>query len=105
MTCRTQYFPGQEDDPYELKIRRPDEKGFYILNKLYITPFTHQEVKKYLNKKFGYFKLWNNGKKKRALSLVSRARHIVMRPMMLSYIDYLVDEEKTFQSSQYQKHG
>lgn len=36
MTCRTQYFPGQENDPYELKVKRSDEKGFYTLNKLYL---------------------------------------------------------------------
>ncbi|MCB0596907.1 MAG: hypothetical protein H6557_20665 [Lewinellaceae bacterium] len=31
ITCRTQYFPGQEDDPYELKFKRSDGKGFYML--------------------------------------------------------------------------
>ena len=98
MTCRTQYFPGQEEDPYELKIRRPDEKGYYILNKLYLSPFTHKEVKRYLNKKFGYLNFWNKAKKERAMQVVGKARHLVMRPMMLSYIDYLIEGNQNFRS-------
>lgn len=98
MTCRTQYFPGQEDDPYELKIKRPDEKGYYILNKLYISPFNEKEVKQYLNKKFGYLPLRNRAKKKRAAQVVGQARHLVMRPMMLSYIDYLLEDNRSYRS-------
>lgn len=64
ITCRTQYFPGQEEDPYELKIKRPDEKGFYTLNKLYISPFNEQEVKKYLNKKVRYYPIHKSKKEK-----------------------------------------
>ena len=52
LTCRTQYFPGQEDDPYELKIQRPDQNGYYILNKLYISPFDDEEIEHYLKKKY-----------------------------------------------------
>jgi hypothetical protein len=93
ITCRTQYFPGQEEDPYELKIKRPDEKGFYTLNKLYISPFNEKEVNKYLNKKFGIIPFINQKKKKRALKIVSKSKNLVMRPMLLSYIDYLIEDE------------
>jgi hypothetical protein len=95
ITCRTQYFPGQEDDPYELEIKRPDEKGFCILNKLYISPFNEEEVKKYLNKKFGIIPFINQKKKKQALEIVSKSKNLVMRPMLLSYIDYLIEGEFT----------
>ena len=99
MTCRTQYFPGQEEDPYELKVKRPDERGFYTLNKLYISPFTDQEVKQYLNKKFGYLSLWNRAKKKRANQVVQQSHQLIMRPMMLSYIDYLVEDNRVYDSA------
>lgn len=95
ITCRTQYFPGQEEDPYELKIKRPDEKGFYILNKLYISPFNEKEVKKYLNKKFGVIPFIHRKKKKRAFKIVSKSKNLVMRPMLLSYINYLIEDEVT----------
>lgn len=98
LTCRTQYFPGQEDDPYELEVKRPDEKGFYKLNKLYLSPFTLDEVKTYLRKKYGFLPFINWKKKKQALQVVGQAKHLVMRPMMLSYIDLLVDHGRNFQS-------
>ncbi len=97
ITCRTQYFPGQENDPYELTIKRPDEKGFYTLNKIYISPFSDKDVKRYLNKKFGLFG-WINHKKKRALKVVQMSNLILVRPMILSYIDYLIEEKESFQS-------
>jgi formylglycine-generating enzyme len=98
MTCRTQYFPGQEDDPYELKVKRPDERGFYTLKKMYLSPFTMEEAKQYLRKKYGFLPFVHRRKKKRALQVVGQAKHLVMRPMMLSYIDLLVGNTRTFDS-------
>lgn len=98
ITCRTQYFPGQEDDPYELKIRRPDEKGFYTLNKIYISPLNDKEVRCYLNKKYGWIGFVNYKKKKKALKVVSQAENLVVRPMLLSYIDYLIEEPGTYKN-------
>jgi hypothetical protein len=95
MTCRSQYFPGQEDDPYELKIRRPDEQGHYILNKLYISPFTMREVRRFLRKKYGWYFI-NRRKRQKAENIVRQARNLVMRPMLLNYIDYLLDGENTY---------
>ena len=99
MTCRTQYFPGQEDNPYELKVKRPDERGFYTLKKLYLSPFTLDEVKQYLRKKYGYLPFVHRNKKKRALQVIAQAKHLVMRPMMLSYIDLLVGDPRSFDSN------
>ena len=93
ITCRTQYFPGQEEDPYELKVKRPDERGLYTLNKLYISPFNEKEVRSYLNRKFGIIPFINQKKKSRALRIVSQSKNLVMRPMLLSYIDYLIEDE------------
>lgn len=99
ITCRTQYFPGQEDDPYELKILRPDEKGYYTLNKIYISPFTEGEVKKYLGKKFGVLPFINRKKKKLATEIISRSKNLIVRPMLLSYIDYLLEDGKVYDST------
>jgi len=98
MTCRTQYFPGQEDNPYELSVKRPDEKGLYKLNKLYISPFNDKEVSKYLNKKFGYWPHFIYPTKKEALDIVNRCKYLVMRPMILSYIDLLIGHNIYFNS-------
>ncbi len=99
ITCRTQYFPGQEDDPYEINFKRPDGKGFYVLKKLYLSPFTEKEVKRYLNKKFGYLRPWNWAKKKRAAGMVGKADYLLIRPMLLSYIDYLVEDKGSYHTN------
>ncbi len=101
ITSRTQYFPGQEAEAYELKIHRFDDKGFHTLGKLYISPFSDKEVKQYLNKKYGIFRFWNWKKKKKATAIVQKSPKLMVRPMLLSYIDLLVDDsnrafKKTF---------
>lgn len=99
ITSRTQYFPGQEHKPYELKIPRFDDKGFHTLAKLYISPFNNEEIKQYLNKKYGVFKFWNWKKKKIAQNVVHNSPKLMVRPMLLSYIDYLVDGNRTFKNT------
>ena len=99
ITSRTQYFPGQENQAYELKVPRFDEKGFHTLAKLYLSPFDDMEVKKYLDKKYGRFAFWNRKKKQTATSIVKNCPKLMVRPMLLAYIDYLVDGNPTFTST------
>ena len=99
ITSRTQYFPSQEETPYELKIRRFDKEGFHKLSKLYISPFEEKEVRMYLNKKFGILKLWNQKKKRKAQKITGHSHKLMVRPMLLSYIDLLVDEDKDYDAT------
>lgn len=99
ITSRTQYFPGQEDKPYELKIPRFGREGFHTLAKLYISPFEKKEIHRYLNKKYGVLKFWNRRKKHIAASVVQRSPKLMVRPMLLSYIDYLVDPKKVYNNT------
>jgi formylglycine-generating enzyme len=96
ITSRTQYFPGQEETAYELKIPRLGAAGFHSLVKCYISPFTTKEIRTYLRKKYGLFRLWNRKKKRRAQTIVARSPRLMVRPMLLSYIDYLVDDTKEY---------
>lgn len=96
ITSRTQYFPGQEKEDYELKIPRFDEKGFHILAKKYLSPFDEKDIKNYLNKKFGRIKFWNRTKKQKAASIVQNSPDLMVRPMLLSYIELLVESEREF---------
>ncbi len=99
ITSRTQYFPGQEDKPYKLEIPRFDEEGFHTLVKLYISPFDEKEIKCYLNKKYGVLKFWNFKKKHIAQQIISSSSKLMVRPMLLSYIDYLVDPNHSFSNT------
>ncbi len=98
-TCRTQYFPNQEDNPYELKVKRPDEKGYYILKKLYLSPFNRKEIKKYLNKQYPRYKVWSNSEKRRAMSIIENTPKLVVRPMILRYIKDLAEQGKTYNTT------
>jgi len=98
ITCRTQYFPQQELQDYELNIHKPGG-GFYKLNKYYLFPFSDAEVGKYLNKKYGRLKFWNRAKKEKAQTLVKNSHKLMSRPMLLSYLDNLVLEEKNYRFS------
>lgn len=99
ITSRTQYFPGQENQAYELKVPRFDDKGYHTLAKLYLSPFDDKEVKQYLNKKYGWFSVWNLHKKNLAKKIVKSSPKLMVRPMLLAYIDYLVDSNKLFSTT------
>jgi sulfatase modifying factor 1 len=99
ITSRTQYFPGQEDKPYELKIPRFDDKGFHTLAKMYLSPFDDDEIRRYLNKKYGVLQFWNRRKKRIAESIVKASPKLMVRPMLLAYIDYLVEDERQFKTT------
>lgn len=99
ITSRTQYFPGQEDKPYELKIPRYGREGFHTLAKLYLSPFDEKEIKRYLNKKYGLLRFWNRKKKRNATYIVNKSPKLMVRPMLLSYIDLLADQKQKFENT------
>ncbi len=96
ITSRTQYFPGEEDQPYELKIPTFDNKGFHTLAKFYLSPFDDKEIRCYLNKKYGISGFLNSSKKQKAQRIVHNSPKLMVRPMLLSYIDYLVDGDQHY---------
>ena len=99
ISSRTQYFPAQEENPYELNIPCFGKEGFYKLSKLYLSPFDEKDIKKYLNKKFGIFKIWNLKKKRKAKKITGDSHKLMVRPMLLSYIDYLVDDDSNYEKT------
>ncbi len=90
ITCRTQFFPEVEDDP----LKRP---GFFKLEEFtcpakYLSFFSDEMVNQYLNKRFPK-KMWLFNDKRRLLadSKVDKMRSLRCRPMLLSYIEDLVE--------------
>ncbi len=98
ITCRTQYFPQQENQDYDLQIRKPGG-GWYKLNKYYLFPFSDPEVRAYINRKYGRLKFWNRTKKEKARELVENSHKLMSRPMLLSYLDDLVMEDRAYRFS------
>jgi formylglycine-generating enzyme len=99
LTCRTQYFPQQENQDYELKVKKPDGKGFYKFQKYYVYPFSKSDIRNYLQKKYGVLNIKNIRKKKIAQQVANNNSTVMARPMLMSYIDDLVVDNKIYANS------
>lgn len=96
ITCRTQFFAKEEDIPSALPFsslsaaRAPRR----IVTR-YISPLQQDEIKVFLRKKFGRFSL----RYRNCLQFIEQYKELVARPMILSYIDYLVEKAPNYQYS------
>jgi hypothetical protein len=100
ITCRTQFFPSESQEPYETGVRKFDTEGGgqHIFRKIYLSPFDDKDIKIYLNKKFGRLNILNHQKKALAQMIVVKSPNLMVRPMLLSYIDDLIlpiDDQRT----------
>lgn len=98
-TCRTQFFPSEEEEPGETGILRfGDKRGYHVFHKLYLSPFDDKDIKKYIRKKFSFLSF---GKKRKAMQIVEQSPSLMVRPMLLNNIDDLLasdrEYEKTYQ--------
>jgi len=99
ITCRTQFFPNDQAIPRRTEIQRPGPRpaglpGTYELSKLYLAPFTDEQVKIYLKKRYSFLQ---KKKRKAALALIQRLPSLAVRPMLLAYIPELLESGKTFE--------
>ena len=95
ITCRDQFFDTEKDIPEETRwVSSGKEKNLINYLKVYISPFSDGDVEKYLSVKFGKFKFTR--KRKQARLIVNKCRSLMVRPLLLSYIDDLVDEKAEF---------
>ncbi len=102
ITCRTQFFPKDEEIPKETGIvkvapRDAGERGDHLFHKLYLSPFTDKQVEVYLNRRYSF---WQREKRKKAREMVEKVPNLTARPMLLSYINDLVlsDNEEVYYS-------
>lgn len=92
ITCRTQFFPDSKAEPKHTgKIKYGGNKGVEFM-KYYISPFNESEIDLYLKKKYhGFF-----GRKKieQSKKVIKNCPELMVRPMLLSYIDDLISDDK-----------
>jgi hypothetical protein len=93
ITCRTQFFPDHDVDPFEIPGRI--RIGAFICPSKYLSVFDDTQVSEYLEKRFPrrIFFDKNLAKRDRAKSIVARMGSLRCRPMLLSFIEDLVDAE------------
>lgn len=98
ITCRTQFFPSDEEVPTEAGyIKTYGDGGTeYKFQKLYLSVFEDKDIERYLKKRFSIFQ---RRRRARACKIVEKSPNLVMRPMLLGHIDDLVGEERPFRYS------
>jgi len=101
ITCRTQFFRKEEEIPREagiIKFSTIDlgDNREYIFYKLYLSPFTDEQVKRYLKQRFHF---WQRNKCRRVQEIINKIQQLTVRPMLLAYIPELVKSNKQFSYS------
>ncbi len=97
LTCRTQFFPSEEEEPKETGVMRfGGDGGERIFWKLYLSPFDDQDIRVYLRKRFRWYQ---QGKKRKARQIVKACPNLMVRPMLLSYIEDLLQRDKPYRTT------
>ena len=96
ITCRTQFFPSEAEEPDRTGYFSAGERGEYRFQKLYLSVFDDKNIKQYLKKRFSILQY---KKYKQAKKIAEKSPNLVVRPMLLSYIEELVDSNKEFEFS------
>lgn len=96
VTCRTHFFSDVKSEPKYTGLIRPGT-GDKNLNftKKYISPFSDKEVNAYLRKRF----LLRFTSQRKGREIIKQVPEIMARPLILNWIDYLVDTDEKLHSS------
>jgi hypothetical protein len=90
VTCRTQFFAKDDEIPPDagvLRVGKIDAPRVYALNKLYISPFSDEQIRKYVRRRFP---LWQIKKRRSALEILEKIEDLAARPMLLAQIDHIL---------------
>lgn len=97
ITCRSQFFSNEEAIPVNSGIRiNTTNKNLLSYNKIYICPFSEDDIRLYIKKKYKGYGKKNRKLRKQAISIIDKCRHLMARPVLLSYIDDLLDVNKEY---------
>jgi hypothetical protein len=91
ITCRSQFFPKDEEIPTDTGVLTtlPAEGSKKIsLQKLYLSPFTGEQVETYLRRRHRWGRRRNE-----ARNVVRRIPDLVARPLLLTYVEDLTSSK------------
>jgi hypothetical protein len=94
ITCRTQFFPKDEEIPTETGIlklgpTKAGESHTYEFWKLYLSPFDDNDVKHFLKKRYP---IWKYRTQKKARDIALKIPLLTARPMLLAHIPDIIDQ-------------
>lgn len=95
ITCRTQFFEKADEIPRETGLMRvgatsAGQSREFIFQKLYLSPFSEEQVKSYLSRRFP---LWRIGRRWQANAIAAKTPDLTARPMLLAHIQDLLDSK------------
>lgn len=98
VTCRSQFFENDAAVPDETGVsvihpRRGGESSSYKFYRLYLMPFSPEQVKKYIKSHFPLLNPLTHSARKAAEKLISEIPELSVRPMLLALIPDLAKEE------------
>lgn len=93
ITCRTQFFPNRASEPNLTGNVRVGmgNKATEIIKK-YLTPFSDEEVKLYLRKRYRF----KRKTQKKAYAIVQKVPALMARPVILNWMDFLCDSSQEY---------
>lgn len=94
ITCRDQFFDNEKSIPTSTSwVSATKDKNLISYNKIYISPFSDEDIKKYLALKYK-----NKRKRKQASQIAEKCKDLMARPLLLSYMDDLLDGNFEFKT-------
>lgn len=94
ITCRDQFFDNEKSIPTSTSwVSVTKDKNLISYNKIYISPFSDEDIKKYLALKYK-----NKRKRKQASQIAEKCKDLMAIPLLLSYMDDLLDGNFEFKT-------
>ena len=91
ITSRTNFFEKATEERLP-GVKRGERTKQDKIVKFYITPFTDDDIQKYLKRRYP----WNRKKQKQAWAMMENNRNLAARPMLLKFMDDLLQKKFTF---------
>ena len=97
ISCRTQFFPSRDEVPTHAGyFKFGGDGGEHSFQKLYISVFDDNDIKKFLKKKYKPTNPINWKRYRLAKSIVRKSPNLMVRPMLLSRIDDLLEDGQPY---------
>lgn len=92
ITCRTQFFGRDDEIPRETGlirtgITRGGQDKEYTFRKLYLSPFSDKQVKRFVSQSFPF---WRWGDRRKAQAIIRKMPDLTVRPMLLAHVGDLI---------------
>ncbi|MGF6968111.1 hypothetical protein OKW43_005139 [Paraburkholderia sp. WC7.3g] len=100
VTCRSQFFLHDDDIPAGSRIirlgpRKAGEAREYPMRRLYLAPFSPEQIEQYVKSHFPWYKLATFRARARARQMVASIPELSVRPMLLALVPDLVKDHTT----------